>query len=147
MKIVVHEQREREETEVVVRCKEMDEEVQRLLSALHALNKKLTGIKDGQTHLIGYDEVLYFDTADKKTFIYTAAEVFETSLKLYELEALEPSRFFRASKSSVLNIDQIRSLAPDFGGRLRVALSNGERVLVSRQYAHALMTKIRNGGL
>ena len=113
---------------------------------------KLAGEKDGATFFIDRQEVLYCDTVDKRYFIYTEADVFETRLKLYELERLligsdvaipsAPSDFFRSSKSQLTNIQKIASLRPDFNGRLEVVLTNGERLIVSRQYAKALKERL-----
>lgn len=42
--------------------------------------------------------MLYIDTVDKRTFLYATDNVYETILKLHELEGqLEDSDFFRAS--------------------------------------------------
>ena len=52
---------------------------------------------------------------------------------LYELEEqLAPRDFVRVSKSAIVNFDQVKSLRPDLGGRLRLTLSNGEVVVANR---------------
>ncbi len=89
------------------------------------------------------EKVLYIETVDKKTFLYTAKEVYETDLRLYELEErLGEREFFRATKSVLVNFNGIRSLRPDLGGRLRLAMVNGEALYVSRQYAPALKKRL-----
>jgi len=107
------------------------------------LDKKLSGVKDGALHVIDPQEVFYFDTVDKRYFIYTEHDVFETHLKLYEIEQLlPPALFFRSSKSQIINIAKIASLWPDIAGRLEVVMKNEERVIVSRQYARALKERL-----
>lgn len=87
--------------------------------------------------------MLYIDTADKRTFLYTAEGVYETPLRLYELEdRLSAGDFFRASKSSIVNFNEIRSLRPDFGGRMQLTMSNGEQLIVSRQYVPYIRKKL-----
>ncbi|MCI8539615.1 MAG: LytTR family transcriptional regulator [Oscillospiraceae bacterium] len=130
------------EIEITVRCPRVNEEVQRLLALLRTCDWRLTGERDGQTHLLDPDQVLYADTADRRSFLYTAEGVYETPLRLYELEDRLGGEFFRASKSSLINFDHIRSLRPDLGGRLRVTLSNGEVMVVSRQYAAYIKQKL-----
>ena len=79
--------------------------------------------------------MLYIDTVDRRTFLYTSGGVYETPLKLYELsDRLASADFFRAGKSVVVNFRQIQSLRPELGGRMRLTMSNGELVFVSRQY-------------
>lgn len=43
-------------------------------------------MKDDQTFLLSPSSVLYIESVDKKTFIYCQKEVYETPLRLYELE-------------------------------------------------------------
>lgn len=147
MKIRMEVAPELTEPEIVLRCAGADESAAGLLAKLHELaageTGKLTGRLDGQTYLIGCGEVLYADTADKHTFIYTAGAVYETELRLYELEErLRGRGFFRASKSALVNFNAIKSLRPDLGGRIRLTMENGEAVYVSRQYAAWLKQKL-----
>jgi DNA-binding LytR/AlgR family response regulator len=131
------------ETEININCKVANEEILKMISVLHTFDKKLTGTKDGQTHLIEISDVFYFDTVDKHNFIYTANDVYDTVLKLYEIEELlSDSGFFRSSKSQVVNISKIASLRPDFGGRIEVTMVNSEKLIVSRQYAKNLKERL-----
>ena len=58
--------------EVVVRCRQLDDTVLSLLARLRVYDAKLTGERDGATYVLAAADVLYADTADKKTFLYTA---------------------------------------------------------------------------
>lgn len=132
-----------EETEVTIRCREADREVLAMAASLRAFEKKLTGEREGETYLLDAGEVLYADTADKKTFLYTENGVYETLLRLYELEErLGGSDFFRASKSLVVNFRKIKALRPEFGGRMLLTMQGGERCLVSRQYVPVIKEKL-----
>ena len=74
---------------------------------------------------------------------YTAHDVYETPLKLYEIEeCLADTGFFRISKSQIINILRITSLCPDFGGRIEVMMENGEKLIVSRQYSKSLKERL-----
>jgi len=132
------------ETEVLIKCVEITEEIRRMESLLlHGFEQRLPGIKDGATHLIDKQDIFYFESVDKRSFLYTANDVYEISLKLYEIEnILTDFGFFRNSKSQVLNIAKIESLHPDFGGRMEVMMKNGEQAIVSRQYARILKERL-----
>ena len=121
MKITVHTDTDEKETHIHVTCPEMTPEIERILSMLHMLNKQLAGYKAGEMYLIEAVDVLYIDTADKKTFLYTKSEVYETDLKLYELE------------------EQLKS---ELNRRLLVTMTNGEKLIVSRQYAEYMKEKL-----
>ena len=114
-----------------------------LLALLRVYDEKLTGQRGGETHILNAADVLYADTADRRTFFYTAEGVYETELRLYELEQrLAGAGFLRAGKSLLLNFDHIRALRPDFGGRLLATLSNGEKAVISRQFVPAFRKKL-----
>lgn len=143
MKIRIEEDAAAQEMEITIRCRRTDDSVIRLLEMLRAGDKKLTGHLGNQTYILDAGAVLYIDTVEKRTFLYTKDAVYETPLKLYELEErLESADFFRASKSSIINFNQIQSLKPEFGGTMQVTMSNGEKLMVSRQYARIIKEKL-----
>ena len=143
MKITLTEKTDILETEVTITCRQVDEQILRLLANLRAFDKKITGLRDDQTFLLTPGEILYIDTADRRTFLYTTEAVYETPLKLYELaEGLAQDEFFRASKSCVINFSKIKSLRPDFGGRLTLTMENGEQLTVSRQFVPDVKKKL-----
>ncbi|RKJ38564.1 LytTR family transcriptional regulator [Acutalibacter sp. 1XD8-33] len=147
MKIRIEEDGALEELEVVIRCREASgAPARRVLEALDgcaARREKLTGWREGQAFPLEPGEVIYIEAVDKRTFLYTREEVYETPLRLYELEErLRERDFFRASKSAVVNFNAIRSLRPDLGGRLRLTMEGGEALFVSRQYAGALKKRL-----
>lgn len=143
MKITIQEDGACTETEIVIRCASADEGIYRMLAHLRAFDKKLTGLKDGRTFIIDAEDVFYFESVDKRTYLYTAKDVYETPLRLYEIEErLAGGMFLRVSKKAVLGVKHIASLRPDFGGRLEVTLENGERISVSRQFAPDLKAKL-----
>lgn len=143
MKITVEEHPGLEQTEVIIRCPRLDAQASRLVELLRLSDARLTGERDGETCILDEAEVLYIDTVDRCTFLYTAGGVYETRLHLYELEdQLSGRDFIRVSKSAIVNFAQVRSLRPDFGGRLRLTMSSGEVMVVSRRYAPAIKEKL-----
>lgn len=136
MKIIINENSTEDEVEVIVNCKQADESILKIVASLHSFDSTINGTKEGQVFIISPKTILYFESVDKKTFIYTEKDIYETSLRLYELEEkLLEEGFFRASKSTIINLSGVRSLRPDFGGRLLLTMNNDEKMAVSRQYA------------
>ena len=132
-----------QEPEVTVVCRELDDEVRKVIAAAQVSENRLTGMKDGQIFLLRHGDVIYIDTADKKTFVYTSADVYETQLRLYELENQLPAAdFFRANKSCIAGIRHIRSIRADIDGRLLLTMDTGDKLWVSRQYAAEFRKKI-----
>lgn len=143
MKIIINESEDNEEIEVIINCKRIDENLLKVISSIRAFDEKITGSKDGKIFILDTEKIYYFESVDKKTFIYMNKEVYETSLRLYELEErFSNSDFFRASKSTIINLSKITEIIPVFGGRLEVILENNEKLVVSRQYVSILKTKL-----
>ena len=143
MKVTVEELPELKQTEVLIRCPRLDAQASRLVDLLRLSDARLAGEKDGETCILDGADVLYIDTVDRGTFLYTAEGVYEPRLRLYELEdQLAGWDFIRVSKSAIVNFAQVRSLRPDFGGRLRLTMTNGEILVVNRRYAPAIREKL-----
>ena len=143
MKIIIEESPECSETEITITCNKLTESVTKIVATLRALEQKILGTLVGQIHVLSPEDIFYFESVDKKNFIYTDTVVYETSLRLYEVEEILGDReFFRATKSTVLNISKIKTISPKIGGRLDVVLDNGEKMMVSRQYVRILKEKL-----
>ncbi len=139
MKVSIKEISAEEEEEVIIRCHEIDEDMLSLVQKLKAQQSSLTGISGEEIHRLRFHEIYYFEVVDNKSFFYCEDKVYESKLKLYEFEEIcAGTRFFRASKSVVLNSDKIDFIRPSLSGRFEVVLGNQETVMVSRQYVNDL---------
>ena len=124
---------------VIIECKKVNDEVRKLEAHIHRFNAKLTARVEDKTVFVELNDVLYFESVDNRTFLYTSQAVLEVKYKLYELESFLPSEdFFRISKAQIVNINQIKALAPGFNRTLLATMTNGEQVYISRKYAMEL---------
>lgn len=143
MKITILDIGPNEEEELILKCRSIDRDTMKLLNSFKPGKGKLHVWQNGEIHLIAEEEVFYFESVDQKVFAYCEREVYEIKKKLYELEEeLTEGTFIRATKSSILNLDKIKSLAPAFGGRFEALLKNGEKTIISRQYVGVLKKKL-----
>ena len=95
----------------------------------------VAGVKDGETKIFPLGDIFYFDSTDERTFLYLENDVYECSLKLYELEEqLEKANFVRISKSCIVNIMKLDSVRPLLNSRYEAKLENGEKLIISRHY-------------
>lgn len=135
MKLSMEESPAHTEPEIIIRYLTMDEPLKRVVAAIRLACGSLIGRQDEQSFVLNAADVYYFEAVDGRVFLYTEKEVFETSLRLYEIEAkYEESNFFRASKSVVANLSKIKSVKAVFNGRFEANLKNGEKIIISRQY-------------
>lgn len=143
MKIIIEDVSPDEEEQVIIRCRNLSDKVLKLISELKAEQQKLTGLKDGVITMIDAKRVYYFEGVDNKVFIYCKQNVYESKLKLYEIEEkYDNTYFFRASKSIILNIGKIKSISPSLSGRFEALLFNGETIVISRQYVPELKKRL-----
>lgn len=143
MKITINESETLEDIEIVVNCKRVDENLLKMIAAIRAFDRKITGTKEGKLFVLEVDDIYYFESVDKKTFMYMDKDVYENTMRLYELEEkFSNSDFFRASKSTIINLSKVKVITPVFGGKLEVVLENDEKLMVSRQYVPLLKSKL-----
>lgn len=143
MKITV-EHTECEENEVILRCRELDDEMLRLLALVRAGMQKLLVWNEQREMLpLNVPEVVYCETVEEKTFVYTKGAMYQTALTLAELEdRWETLGLLRCGKSCVVNLYAIRRLRSCGAGRIEATLSTGEKIMISRHYAPALREKL-----
>lgn len=143
MRVTIEEIGPEEEEVLILRCHEVNRDILRIVQRFKALEAGLAGYRGEEIHKINLDDIYYFEVVDGKGFFYCRDAVLESRLKLYEFEELcRDTAFFRASKSMVLNSDKIEFITPSLSGRFEVSLSNGEKVVVSRQYVGVLKKKM-----
>ena len=143
MKISINVDEAVKDIEITISCNRLTPEIEKMLATLRILDRQLMATKGEETYLLDVAKVIYLESVDRKTFVYTGESVYESSLKLYELEQqLDECGFFRASKSCLVQLKYIKSLKADINRRIRVTLENGEQIIVSRQYAEELKKKL-----
>ncbi|GFH94306.1 putative HTH-type transcriptional regulator [Lachnospiraceae bacterium] len=136
MKIAINVNEDVKDIEITISCSHLTPEIEKMLVTLRMLDRQLTASKGEETYLVDVSKVIYLESVDRKTFVYTGDSIYESSLKLYELEEqLYECGFFRASKSCLVQLKYIKSLKADINRKIRVTLENGEQIIVSRQYA------------
>ena len=132
------------ETEVEIRFRERDSEVDNLVRAISSSDDVLAGINEkGDTEMIYISQILYLEAVDRDVFAYKTSGVYRIRKTLYELEDdLKEKLFVRISKSTIVNIKAVKSIAPEDFRRVKLLLRNGEYLIVSRSYANGFKQAI-----
>ena len=86
MKIEINVDEKETELKIKVTCNRLTPEIEKLLASLRMMDKKLTARKNGEICFLDIDKIIYFEAVERKCFIYTESEVYESDYKLYELE-------------------------------------------------------------
>ena len=130
-------------TAVEIHCREVTSETERLERYIRRFDERIMATLNGQTHNVPVEEILYIESVDKKTFLYTAGTVLQTEKRLYELEELlDEKTLFRCSKSVIVNLNKITKLKPEVTRNILATLTNGEIVVISRRNVRSLKALI-----
>lgn len=136
-----------EEEHLDVYVHRMDDQLLKLVSSFQQTEEPLLGITGAKTFRLQVEDVFYFESVDKKTFVYLKDTVYEVRERLYQLEErFAHTDFLRVSKSVIVNIRQIQVIYPTFSGRFEVVLTNGEKLSISRNYVADLKRKLKMEG-
>lgn len=120
---------------VEIRCYQIDDSIEEIVTFIKSRNGQLSGNVDGRNYEIPIADVLYIESVDNRTFLYTQEQTYESRQRIYELEeVLRLRHFIRISKSSIVNLLKIESIRPALNGRFSAVLRNGEEVIISRKY-------------
>ena len=136
MKIELHIDPSLSETEVIVRAPARTPEVDALLDRLAASDAPLLGFwEDGAAVPLELDTVLRFYSEDKDIRAQAAEAVYTVRERLYELEQRLAGRpFARVSRSEIVNLKRVTALDLSLTGTIRMTLTGGVTVYVSRRY-------------
>ncbi len=132
----------KEKEQALIRAMEKSEDI---LNAMDLLENGSGGIavtKDRSTWLCRLTQIYYIESVDKRTYVYTKNDCFETRSRLYELEEKLGIYYVRISKSMIVNLRKIRNVSAEPGGRMAAVLLNGERVMISRSYVREIKRRL-----
>lgn len=149
MRLIMCEQQDLKEPEVTIAYSEMTDGVKRVSDYIRYVDQTILCKKDNEEYDILINDIFYFESVDKKVFVYCEKEVFRSNYKLYELEEkLSDAGFVRVSKSVILNVEKLTGIKTLVNSKLEAKLSNGEKVCVTRKYLKDIKSELmrRNKG-
>lgn len=137
----------KETLKVIIKCRQVNDEVLRLKCHIELFDRKIQAKRNNETCFVDSLDVLYFESVDNRTFLYTVKDVMEVKLRLYELETfLSEKDFIRISKSQIVNINKIKTLKPELNRTILATMCNGEQLYISRKYVKAIRNVLAVGG-
>ncbi len=135
-----------QETEIIIKGDLGSPEVETLLTFIKSKNNsgKLILFKEDEQFFVDAKEIVYFEASQGKVNVHTTNGEFVTKQKLYELtDSLKNLPFAQISKSVVVNIDFVKSVAAEFSGNYSLKLKRGKEILtISRKYMKEFKSKI-----
>jgi DNA-binding LytR/AlgR family response regulator len=101
--------------------------------------------KGRQILILPSEDIFWFEVEYRLVYAHTAGERYMTSFTLKDLEErLDPEIFFRAHKSRLVNLNQVKAIVPWFGGRFKLVMRNpgSSEVELSRAQARVLRRRM-----
>jgi DNA-binding LytR/AlgR family response regulator len=103
------------------------------------LNRKVVGRRSSDIYLLDPSEILAFQAEGELVHIVTGSERYLAELSLKALERdLDPTRFRRIHRSTIINTDHIRKISPLTSKRWMLTMSNGFEAIVSKRLGNII---------
>src|SRR5690606_36790641 len=135
MKITLKEDKSLTESIIDITYNIFDQRIKRVVELVKTNGVQLKGEKEGRIHLMPSSDIYYIESVDNVSFLYSELDVFESREKLYSLNnQLKNTSFIQINKSTILNMDYLKSVSPLSNYRLEAQLDNGEKIIISRHY-------------
>lgn len=145
MRVEIRKIASKEAEKVIIECVKVTPQIDDIRAFAEGSGRELAGTsceltmdEEIERHVERFPlrEVYYFEAVDEHVFAYTEQKEYEVRMRLYEIEEqFQECHFVRCSKSVVLNLMKLGSISPALNGRFYAHMKNGERLVISRQYA------------
>ena len=135
MRLIMKERQDLEHPEVTIEYRDLTENVKRVSDFVRSVDQSIICRKNDEDFSIPASDIFYVESVDKKAFVYGESEVYQTGMRLIELEeVLSHAGFVRVSKSAILNVEKLKGVKNLANSKLEALLTNDERICVSRKY-------------
>ena len=115
------------------------------LAALPRWMERIASRTGDKLELVDLSRVTHFYASDKLTYAATAERSYTVDPSITELESkLDPARFIRIHRATILNLDHLRELHTWFGGKMVARLKDAKKteLAVSRDRVRALKDRL-----
>ncbi|MCR4930234.1 MAG: LytTR family transcriptional regulator DNA-binding domain-containing protein [Lachnospiraceae bacterium] len=131
-----------EKEEALIKAQSNTDDIKAAIELLEGGKRKIPLIQNGETVLLETTLFYYIESVDKRTFVYTKDDCYESKLRLYELEETLGTFFLRISKSMIVNLKKIKTVKSDLSGRMEATMLNGEKIVISRNYVKEIKRRL-----
>lgn len=129
------------DTAIVSKVKQSLQEMQE--NEASAMNKLPVPTAD-RFRLLDFNEILFIDVEERITNIHTTDKTFALTTTLDAIEKkLPPGQFVRVSRSTVINLNEVKEIVLWFSNRYKIVLSNGHEIISSREKSRHLKQILR----
>jgi two-component system LytT family response regulator len=124
-------------------AQQAEADVDRVTEAVLGKSTRLLARCSDRIHVIPQKDVVYLSCDGGLTRANTRERQYVVEPTLNDLEdRLDPAKFFRVSRSAIVNLDAVAEVQMLVGGTADVALKNGVKLEVSRRRVKDLLARL-----
>src|SRR5581483_9262791 len=102
----------------------------------------------GKVVFVNVEDIDWLEAAANYVKVHTGGEVHSIRATMAAFETqLDPARFIRIHRSTIVNVEQIRELRPCKNGEFIVILRNGKELSLGRNFRAKMQNLIRGSRL
>ena len=133
MKVHINLSKEYTEPQITILAAEANDDIQNLLSYIQNMEKIIAANEGDSIIILKPEEIYMICSMGRGVKIYSENKEYTSSKCLYEFENILGNHFVRISKTTLINLSQLKKIEPSFNGML-VVLKNGKSDYISRKY-------------
>lgn len=135
------------ETEVIIKAKEQNDEVNEILERLgEPKNDVISCNVLSDEELIDINDIILISKDGRFLSVKTTNGEFVLNEPLYQIEEkLDPVWFVKISQSEIVNLKYVKKWSFEGGGILRIEMENGIKSYTSRRYSVKIREILRKG--
>lgn len=136
-----------ERTEVIIRAKAQDEEVERIIEALGTdAQTSIVCETLSSSRLINKNDIVIISKDGRYLSVKTTNGEYVVNEPLYKMEGkLDPVWFIKISQSEIVNLRYVKGWDFSKSGIITIEMINGIRSYTSRRYAKQIREVLRKG--
>ena len=136
-----------ERTEVIIRARAQDEEVERIMEALGTdAQTSIVCETLSSSRLIDKNDIVIISKAGRYLSVKTTNGEYVVNEPLYKMEEkLDPIWFIRISQSEIVNLRYVKGWDFSKSGIITIEMINGIKSYTSRRYAKQIREVLRKG--
>lgn len=101
--------------------------------------KRMTVKSRGRSVIVAVDDIEYIEAEGNYLSVQIGKESHLIRSAMHNLESrLDPERFARIHRSTIINIDRVKEMHPLFNGDQLIIMRNGKELVLSRNYRDRL---------
>lgn len=145
MKLKIEISNECKEEEIIIRCNNVNDTVQKIQAYIQTLvTPKLTFYKGTQEFYLSLDEIIFFETENEQVYAHTKNDAFRVKYRLYELEKMLSNTFIRVAKGTIVNTSHIYAINRNITGASQILFNaTHKHIYASRHYYNDLKQTIK----